>query len=229
VLDATCNLDVIRAWWARCPRANIGLATGHPGPDVVDVDYKPDRQGRHSWERLRRAGLVRGELLIARTASGAGRHVYYEGTQQGNSTLARHGVDFRSKGGYVVAPPSMIDGNGYRFINASGRLMSRGAEVVWADLRDHLTDRVSVPRPELQRQRAGGSCEQLISWLTEQTEGNRNAGLYWVAARMGEQGATVGDWRALQDEAVRLGLDQREVLQTIESAKRAPDNRGERA
>jgi hypothetical protein len=36
---ATTDPDVIRAWWTRRPRANIGMATGRlSGVVVVDVD-----------------------------------------------------------------------------------------------------------------------------------------------------------------------------------------------
>ena len=39
VHDATTDLDQIRAWWEREPRANIGLAAGHAFW-VLDVDYE---------------------------------------------------------------------------------------------------------------------------------------------------------------------------------------------
>jgi len=37
-LDATTDPDQIRAWWRRDPAANLAIATGLPGPDVLDVD-----------------------------------------------------------------------------------------------------------------------------------------------------------------------------------------------
>src|SRR6185437_679516 len=40
--DATTDHQVISRWWNRAPEANVGIATGSPGPDVVDVDRKPD-------------------------------------------------------------------------------------------------------------------------------------------------------------------------------------------
>lgn len=44
-LDASADPDAIRAWWLRWPTANVAIATGDPGPDVLDVDVKADGDG----------------------------------------------------------------------------------------------------------------------------------------------------------------------------------------
>lgn len=221
VLDATCNLDIVRAWWGRTPRANVAIATGYPGPDVVDVDTKDGRPGLATWERVRRAGYAQGSILRVRTASG-GYHMYYEGTQQRNSTMAKLGLDFRSLGGYVVAAPSRV-GDGHYLIEKIFEHPLTANTVDWEQIRDHLSDKPRYLPSEYSGVRHGG-YEQLIDWLGEQSEGNRNAGLYWVAARMHEHGADRGDWMHLETVAQSLGLDLREVQQTIASAGRAPDN-----
>ncbi len=45
--DATCEPDVIRAWWACRPRANYGISTGPVHLAVIDLDtpkgHRPDR------------------------------------------------------------------------------------------------------------------------------------------------------------------------------------------
>jgi hypothetical protein len=38
--DATTGPALIRGWWRRWPDANVAIATGAPGPDVLDVDIK---------------------------------------------------------------------------------------------------------------------------------------------------------------------------------------------
>lgn len=38
--NATTDPAIIAAWWSRSPRANVAVATGAPGPDVLDVDTK---------------------------------------------------------------------------------------------------------------------------------------------------------------------------------------------
>ena len=49
----------IRAWWARNPDRNVAIACGYPGPDVLDVDRKPDgASGFPALRKLRQAGLI---------------------------------------------------------------------------------------------------------------------------------------------------------------------------
>lgn len=112
VLDATTDRDKI-AYWFRSERSdrNIGLATGAPGPDVVDVDVKHGGKGRETWQELHRAGLVQGYHAIVTTPSG-GWHAYYAGSGQPNGRLDGD-VDFRGAGGYVVAAGSTTPDGAY--------------------------------------------------------------------------------------------------------------------
>ncbi len=79
--DATTDPGRIRAWWRRWPRANVAIATGAPGPDVLDVDRKADGDGFAAFGRLRRAGMLTGAAMLVRTRSG-GVHLYFTGTSQ---------------------------------------------------------------------------------------------------------------------------------------------------
>jgi len=86
--DATTDQAQIRAWWAAHPGRNIGIATGHPGPDVIDVDQHGNAgNGFAAWNRAGRAGLVDGPMAIVRTPSG-GMHAYYAGTDQRSAAIA---------------------------------------------------------------------------------------------------------------------------------------------
>src|SRR5713226_3892759 len=59
-LDATCDPDKVAWWWRRQPAANVAIATGHPGPDVLDVDqHGTAGSGFPALNRLIRAGLAR--------------------------------------------------------------------------------------------------------------------------------------------------------------------------
>ena len=61
---------------------------------------------------------------------------------------------------------------------------------------------------------------RLATWVERLREGNRNSGLFWAACRALEAGEPDG----LDDiaaAAARAGLDDREILRTIESARRA--------
>ena len=111
--DATTEPAVIRTWWGRWPRANVAFPTGQPCPDVLDVDTRPDGNGWAALNRLKRAGLLAGARALVRTRSG-GLHVYFAGTDQPCGRLTRHHLDFKTRGGYVLAPPSFVeaDANG---------------------------------------------------------------------------------------------------------------------
>ena len=101
--DATTDPDRIAAWFSLLPRWNLAIATGKPGPDVLDVDqHGPAGNGFAALERLSRAGLLEGASACVRTPRG-GLHIYFAGSGQHNGHLARQHVDFRSAGGYILA------------------------------------------------------------------------------------------------------------------------------
>lgn len=108
--DASMALDTIRSWWSAEPRANIGLSTGHLF-DVIDIDG-PD--GLQSIPKIEDDGLIPPLLGIAATPRGF--HLYVKPSGAGNATAIRPGIDYRGNGGYVVAPPSTVNGATYRWI-----------------------------------------------------------------------------------------------------------------
>lgn len=109
VLDASTDPAVITTWWTRCPAANIAVACGAPGPDVLDVDTKDDRPGMQLFERARRAGLLRGAAALVRTPSG-GLHVWFAGTDQPGGAVGGKDkpLELKAVGGYVLLPPSYV-------------------------------------------------------------------------------------------------------------------------
>lgn len=208
-LDASTDPKVIRAWWRRWPAANVAIATGAPGPDVLDVDIKPDGDGWAAFNRLKAAGLLAGARALVRTPSG-GLHSYYAGTAQRNGKLPRHHLDFRSSGGYVLAPPSRVHGRPYELLDhragADGRLDWQAA-----------TRLLDPPAPSA-RPRGGGDLGKLAAWVAARPEGNRNDGLFWAACRALEGGH---DPEALVLAATVAGLSETEARRTIDSARRA--------
>jgi hypothetical protein len=118
VHDATINRARILAWWTRHPQANIGLATGHRF-DVLDVDGPA---GAQAIQELAATHGLHSSGPLVRTGGG-GWHFYLAPTGLGNVLPAglEH-VDWRGRGGYVVAPPSR---------HASGQAYQWGA---WRDL-----------------------------------------------------------------------------------------------
>jgi hypothetical protein len=198
----------------RNPDRNVAIATGAPGPDVLDVDVHKDGNGFAAFNRLRREGFLDGASAYIRTPSG-GLHAYFAGSEQGNGRLPRHHVDFRSQGGYVVAPPSVASGREYELIK---RAAGQG-RLDWAAVTRLL-------EPEAQRRlrrsdQRSTDAHRLAEWVARQHEGNRNDGLFWAANRALEAGLT--DLDELADAARSAGLDEREIARTLASARRRGD------
>ncbi len=103
VKDATVDEAAIRAWFARWPHANVGIACGEvSGLLVVDVDA---RSG--GLETI--AGYDLPPTLTVATGGG-GLHLYYQRPEKpitGGKGRFGPGVDCQSDGRYVVAPPSL--------------------------------------------------------------------------------------------------------------------------
>ncbi len=117
VKDATTNFNIIKKWWSKHPNANIGIACGEPsgGLLVIDLDLKENGinglDTLHNWER------DNGELPeTVRSITGkGGAHIFYRiNYKEKNRVNLLEGIDVRSDGGYIVAPPS-IHPNGRRY------------------------------------------------------------------------------------------------------------------
>lgn len=211
--DATTDQGQIRSWWERWPDANLAIATGAPGPDVLDVDDHGEAgNGYGALGRLQRAGLLGTAGAIVRTPHG-GLHLYFVGSTQPSGRLADHHLDFKAAGGYVVAPPSQVDGRPYYLV----RQADPRCELSWAAVLGTLE-----PLP-LRSARAATSAiadvRGLAAWVGRLEEGNRNAGLFWAACRAVE----CGQPQALDEiaaAAASTGLGQHEIARTIDSARR---------
>lgn len=211
-LDASADPAVIRAWWRRWPDANVAIATGAPGPDVLDVDNHGERgDGWAAFNRLKRAGLLAGAKALVKTPSG-GLHSYYAGSTQRNGKLPRHHIDFRSAGGYVLAPPSCVHGRSYELLDHRGGSDGR---LDWQAVTQLLDPPKRAARP---CGRDSGDLGKLAAWVAAQQEGNRNDGLFWAACRAAETGHT--DLEDLVAAAVTAGLAEAEARRTVASASR---------
>jgi hypothetical protein len=113
VKDATTNRARLLAWWTRHPQANIGLATGRLF-DVLDVDGPA---GERAIRQLAAAHGLASSGPLVRTGGG-GWHLYLAPTGLGNvHPRGLEHVDWRGRGGYVVAPPSRhASGHPYQWL-----------------------------------------------------------------------------------------------------------------
>ena len=212
--DATTDPDQITEWFTRHPDWNLAIATGAPGPDVLDVDqHGPAGNGYAALGRLRRAGLLDGAAAYVRTPSG-GLHAYFTGTAQRSGHLPAQHLDFLSSGGYILAPPSQVDGRPYQLIKTTGRHGS----LDWA-----AVTRLLQPARQHQRTEARSAPDRdlghLARWVAAQPEGNRNAGLYWAANRALETDPAA-DLSPLAAAARQAGLPDAEITRTLDSARR---------
>ncbi|MGH3319416.1 MAG: bifunctional DNA primase/polymerase [Streptosporangiaceae bacterium] len=212
--DASTRRSMVEWWWQRIPEANIAIATGAPAVDVLDVDVKPDGTGFPAFNRLKRAGLLVGAVGLVRTPSG-GLHVHFKGTGQTSSNIRRQLLDFKATGGYVLVPPSVVDGRAYEWIE---RRDVDPARLDWARVRA-LLDPPKPPPPRRGNGRGRRGFAALVAWVESQAPDsrNRNKALYWASRRAVAEGCT--DLEPLVRAAVATGLSRVEAERTVRSAE----------
>jgi hypothetical protein len=233
--DATTSEGQIRRWWHTNPSRNVAIATGAPGPDVVDIDnHGPEDNGFGTLNHLKRAGLVDGYHAVVATPSD-GLHLYYRGTDQGNGSLRGYRVDFRSRGGYVVAPPSATPAGHYEVIKHSP--VGEASTVSWGAIRGELDPAAPRREPEPAERFARAadrwarrsdvtSVDRLVEWTARRQPGDRNFPLFWAAKQAALAGQLDGEAEErLLDAARRNGLEggEREARRTIDSARRSAE------
>ena len=225
--DASTDERQIREWWHREPDRNVAIATGAPGPDVVDVDVREDGSGFPAFNRARRAGLAGGHHAIVRTPS-TGMHLYFAGTDQRSGSLHGQHLDFRSQGGYVVAPPSSASGARYVVVSHQP---ATGSTVSWDAIRTLLgpqpqPGRDRAPRRNAQRDTGRADLGRLTDWVAARQPGDRNFPLFYAAKQAALSGQLDGAAvEGFVEAARRSGLrgGEAEARRTIESGRRAAE------
>jgi putative DNA primase/helicase len=115
---ASADSIQIDAWWTQWPNANIGILAESVGGLCIDLDRKNGDDGVAVWMKLL---AEQGDITTAVVETpSTGQHWYFmlpPEAKFGNGARVVPGIDFRGKAGYVVAPPSTIDGKTYRWLN----------------------------------------------------------------------------------------------------------------
>ncbi|WP_169789032.1 bifunctional DNA primase/polymerase [Nonomuraea candida] len=219
--NATTDIELVSWWWTSEPDANIAIPTGRDTFDVLDVDQKPDGTGWPAFNRCKAAGLLPEPYAINGTPSG-GIHAMYVGTDQACGSLRKHHLDFKAAGGYILMPPSVVQGRAYTLITE--RPGARN-QLNWSEVRSFL----DPPKPvQVTRLRAsnGTGVDHLATWLSGKTKPGRNQALFWAACRAVENGATEQELHELyRSMQFGNGFDERQAARTVADAFRITNRR----
>ena len=222
VHGASSDPAQVHAWWARWPAANVGLATGRAF-DVLDIDQAADLT-KVRWVL---AGMRPGPVV----RTGSGWHVYVQPTGRGcQPPRDLPGVDWRGRGGGVLAPPSRhASGQLYRWV--SGRGPDRPMPAVPGRLRARLHPEVparglGVRVPGDAHAYARAALASGLERLARAPVGARNRTLNREAFQLFQlagAGLVAPDVveAAFREAAQARGLPAREVARTLQSARRA--------
>jgi hypothetical protein len=141
----------VRGWWRRWPVANVGLATGRRF-DVLDVDGP---HGEAALRALVEAGAIPRGGPLARTGGG-GWHVLLAPTGTANRVGLRPGLDWRGRGGLIVAPPSVHrSGQRYRWVRPLTATLPQAPPGLRRLLTPPPTPRATLPPAPGPTKRAG--------------------------------------------------------------------------
>jgi hypothetical protein len=227
--EATTDPATIEGWWRAEPEANIGLRTG-VAFDALDVD-SDEGMAALAIEIPVDAPTVDGPTVT----TGKGAHVYVAVTGLGNRAGFLPGVDWRGKGGYVVASPSVHPSGAVYGWKCGEDNPAFGANApirpapAWLlDLLDRQPATALLPngRPTSTSAYGRRALEAECGRLALAPEGQRNHTLNAAAFALGQLvAASVLDVTevvdALLTAARRCGLSEMEARRTIASGLRS--------
>lgn len=194
--DASSLPADLRAWARQHPRANLGMPTGiASGFLVVDVDCKAGVPGIASLQAAERILGVLPRDLISRTPSG-GYHLWFTmpSVEIRNSAgklghLEAPGVDIRAEGGYVLIPPSRVDGKAYEWVRKQARPALPAAWVEALQRKPRPPVEPWEPKTEREQTRIAAYVQRAIrsevDELSAAPAGTRNHRLWQSAAKLG--------------------------------------------
>lgn len=211
LLDAKTDTAAIRAYWSRRPDANLAIRTGkESGIVVLDVD------GDEGNESLRALCAKYDDLpttLSVVTPSG-GSHYYFQhpGHEVRNTAgFPGPGLDIRGDGGYVLSPPSVVDGKAYQV----------DERAPWAPMPEWLRTILAQHYARVQSALSEGRWQEFFSGVGQ---GQRNAQMLRVIGALIAKGHsyddTLGLALALNEKYCHPPMAPREVQQIMKSKMR---------
>ena len=209
-LDATTDVDQIRAWWTEWPDAMIGAAVPE---SVLVLDIDPRNGGDQGLLEA-----VLGPLPVTATVmsgrNDGGSHLYYRRPSGPLvSTRLPAGVDLKVSG-YCITPPSIHPASGqpYRWTaDPIAYLLAYALQQLRPTARPTARPRFTKP--------SGKGAAALIRTVAEAEERKRNDTLYWAARRALDEGHDETVFDELENAALSTGLSIGEITRTIVSAR----------
>ena len=219
--DATTDQEQITGWFARHPGRNLAVATGAPGPDVLDVDqHGPAGNGFAALGRLRRRAARRRRRLRPHPQRRPARLLHRHRPAQRPPARAPPGLPLRRR----LRPGPALPG---RRPALPAHQDHRPPRHAWTGTR---VTRLLQPRRQHQRPEPRPAPDRdlghLARWVAGQQQGNRNAGLFWAANRALETDPAA-DLSPLAAAARQAGLGDQEITRTLDSARRTGQARPE--
>ena len=182
VHEATKNEAIAREWARRWPHANIAIAAGAPS-GVLVIDFDPRNGSDASVNALTLNRKLFPATVESRTGNG-GKHLFYAHTDniRNSKSVLAPGIDVKTTGGYVVAPPSVLDGGkAYSWtVRPMGSALPRLPNWIVQAL---------TPKPQpkyVVRKDLPQSVGPLARHTAKAQQGQRNNTLYWASCRAGE-------------------------------------------
>lgn len=242
---ATTDPAKVERWWSHNPEFNIGVATGASGLVVVDLDAKdvavtvevvdghPEMvatgtNGPATWCRML-ADLNEPWPDTTEVETPNGAHLYFDAPEAESvpNSVSRigAGIDVRGDGGYVVAPPSLVDGATYTWSNVTDPLLALPGWVLELARKPRPSARWTSARSASRRDAgryATTALDAECGRVATAPEGTRNHQLNEAAFNLGQL-VTAGQLtesevlERLTVAAERSGLDGHEVGPTITS------------
>ena len=188
------DIAEIWKWWEENPKYNIGIITGKTSNlFVVDIDSEVGLENINQF--------IPDSLITPTVKSPRGQHLYFKYPKQsitiGTGKKQLEGTDFRGEGGYIVAPPSVINGSSYEWlVNLDAPLADLpvvyinyliNSSIIYSNNYNYsnISERTSAPSV-LQK----SSCNMLQDVTISLTKGHRNESLFHVANNLIKGGMT---------------------------------------
>ena len=213
VKDSSIDSRVIEAWWTKTPYANIAIACGKASGGLVVIDVDGE-EGQNTMAALE---AQHGTVSTSKVITGKGYQLYFKSQLSfKNHVRIAPGIDVRSDGGHVIAPPSIHpNGRVYRWQPGYGI-----EEVGIASLPSWLGSMILGPVDHQAQARQTANNRELIL-AQGATAGKRNSSLASLAGYLFSKNLKpqiilelLGCWNIARN---RPPLSDSEITKTVQS------------